>query len=433
MITEPFFFYSWWLIINGCTHYLELHFLLCIANRPDRSSIIPWLIITSGLTLFSTRNHVSGMFFFHMVLLLLFAKYILRLSWNTISAPIAILFTLHTFLEGFSALILSYLSSNLILDEKWTVIQIFLSALPPLLLFVLLSCIKRKYSTALWHPLSSCLYILLLPCAFLVLSIRYGLRLDTPGFASYLSSFGKNAAYTILFLMTAAFLLFLLILSVFGKMIALTEQNQTMALLSKELEGQKAYIQEAEKRQEQYASFRHDLDNHLLVLTGFLQEENYKEARKYAKKLYKKNHSFLISPDAGSPALNVLLREKLSFAKQNGIEVQCHVRVPKTFFADPMDLCVIFSNLLDNAIHACMNESSENRHLSISTRTKAHFLVIEETNTTSFSSPVTPGIGLRNIQILAEKYQGAVEFEKENGRFRITVLLCSPIRPSAKQ
>lgn len=90
-----------------------------------------------------------------------------------------------------------------------------------------------------------------------------------------------------------------------------------------------------------------------------------------------------------------------------------------------MDLCIIFSNLLDNAIHACMNESPENRHFSIFTKVKAQFLIIEETNATSDSSPITPGIGLHNVQILAEKYQGTMDFENKNGIFRITVLLCS--------
>lgn len=431
MTTTPFFFYIWWLIINGCTYYLELSFLLRITCCSNKISMVPWLILSSSLTLFSIENQITGMFFLHMVLLSLFAKGILKLSWNHISAPIAILFTIHTFLEGFSALVLSYLASNLRLDRNEAFIQLLFSALSPLLLFLLLLYIGRKYSASLRHPLSSCLYILFLPCAFLILSIRYGLRLDSSDFAKYLSSLGQNTSFTILILMAAAFLLFLLILGVFHKMITLTEQNQTMRLLSEQLKRQKTYIQEAEKRQEQYACFRHDLDNHLLVLTGFLQEENYKEAKKYARKLYKKNHSFLISITTGSPALDILIREKLSFAKQNNIDIHCNVRIPKTFYANPMDLCVIFSNLLDNAIHACINESPENRHFSISTKVKAQFLIIEETNATSDSSPITPGIGLHNVQILAEKYQGAMDFENKNGIFRITVLLCSPSDASA--
>lgn len=118
MLTEPFFFYNWWLIVNGCTHYLELHFLLSITNCPKRSSMVSWLIISSSLTLFSMKSQITGMFFFHMILLLLFTKIILKLSLNCISAPIAILFTIHTFLEGFSSLILSCLSANLRTGEN---------------------------------------------------------------------------------------------------------------------------------------------------------------------------------------------------------------------------------------------------------------------------------------------------------------------------
>lgn len=135
----------------------------------------------------------------------------------------------------------------------------------------------------------------------------------------------------------------------------------------------------------------------------------------------------------GSPALDILLREKISFAKKNGIEVHCDVQIPKAFYADPMDLCAIFSNLMDNAIHACMNEPHQNRHPIISTKSKAHFLIIEETNSASLSTPILPGIGLRNVQALAEKYQGTVEFESGTGSFRITILLCSLPKPLTEQ
>lgn len=127
----------------------------------------------------------------------------------------------------------------------------------------------------------------------------------------------------------------------------------------------------------------------------------------------------------GKPILDVLLKEKLSYAKRSHIVVSHDVSVPANFTIEDMDLCVLFSNILDNAITACIDGTQEEKVLSLSAKAKSQFLVVEAINTTSASQPIIWGTGLMNIQHMTEKYHGTMETELNNGKFRISVLLCS--------
>ena len=96
------------------------------------------------------------------------------------------------------------------------------------------------------------------------------------------------------------------------------------------------------------------------------------------------------------------------------------------FNIDDMDLCVLFSNILDNAITACIEGDVRGTvAISICQSKNHNFLIVEAVNTTSATKAIVFGTGLMNIQHIAEKYHGTMETELSNQRFRISVLLCS--------
>lgn len=63
------------------------------------------------------------------------------------------------------------------------------------------------------------------------------------------------------------------------------------------------------------------------------------------------------------------------------------------------------------------------------------FLSIEATNPAPSTTMPSPGTGLRNIFRAAEKYQGTTEISTDNGRFRLSVLLClmTDVPPDTKR
>lgn len=451
-MSETIWFAVGCLLINGIMDYLSLDFLLSTqtenalvhndakdiygiqtaekqaVSTPVCIYALLWLALGGLLTLLALYLQFPGMLPVHMLLLLIFARCIWKIALADAAAPIAILFTLYTFIEGFSAIVMSCISANIELCFPGTYVQFSLSLALAFLFSLTLRFIRKTCASALHRPLASCLYLLLIPCALMIFLIRCGLRLDSSAFEEYLSAFNRPATLTALLGMAAAVILFSLTLHIFCKIIRFTEQEQAAALLAGQLQGQQTYIEEARKRNEQYTALRHDLNNHLLVLSGLLNEEKYEAAKKYAQKLSKNSFPLSVPPTTDRAALDILLNEKLSHARRNGIQTSCSVYIPQNLPIDDMDLCVIFSNILDNAIDACRNTEDAEKALSINTKTRSHFLLIESTNTTALQQDIKPGTGLGNIRRMTEKYQGTAEIANADGRFRISILLC----PAAK-
>ena len=391
----------------------------------DRKYILIWLVINVFLTIIVTALQISGTFWLEILLLIVYVLIFLKIRLQNMLAPIAILFTIRTFMEGFTAVLTAYASKHWKLSFDSIVIQMLISLFFDIIFLLMIQWIQRKFLFSLQKSISSYLYVLLLPCALIVLAIRYGLRLDHVILEEYLSSFHLEVSLTVLFLMISAVIIFFIMLEIFCKVVQIVDQETEITLLTSQVAGQQIYLEEAKERNEQYAAFQHDIKNHLLVLSGLMKCGKYKAAEQYANKLQTSCRFITFSVFTGNLILDTLLKEKLSYAKGNKIQVDCSVQIPAQFYVDDMDLCIIFSNILDNAITACMQMEEPKRILRISTKTRANFLVIESINSVAISKPIEMGIGLRNIENIAKKYQGITEIKNVNETFQIRVLLCS--------
>lgn len=186
-------FYAWWLLVNGFVYYSELHFISPAVRQKVDKTIISWLIINTILTIVTMYYQLSGMLFIHIALLYVFTVAVLKIYWVDSIAPITIILTLNTFTEGFSALFMSFIASNVTSMRAGILIQALISFLLAVLFYRSLIFISKRYLITVHQEISSYLYILLLPCVFFILIIRYGLRLDSHDYESYLSGFGVGA------------------------------------------------------------------------------------------------------------------------------------------------------------------------------------------------------------------------------------------------
>jgi len=418
-------FCIWCVLENSFVNYFIFDFLLCVAQKNGRRYLPVWLIVNGLITLTATVLQLPGAFVVHVLILFVFAKVAFKIRGSKLVVPITIIFTFYTFVEGYSVFIMSWLSSNFNSPTGGRLEQVLIPLLLDTLFFCALQIIKKRYSPMLRQQILSYLYVLLLPCAMIILSIRYGLKLDSRNFERYLSPLGVNGRLVVLMTMLTAVIIVFVMIEFFFKIIQLTKHEKAAALLQSQLNGQKIYIEEAKKRNELYSSFQHDIHNHLLVISGLLHDKMFSQAEQYTDKLHISCGALLMGVSTGKTVLNVLMKEKLSYAKRNHIAVTHNVTIPENFSIDDLDLCVLFSNILDNAITACIEITQGERLLSISARVRSAFLIVEAVNSTSATKPVTIGTGLLNIQRITEKYHGTMETELSNGRFRISVLLCS--------
>lgn len=192
--------------------------------------------------------------------------------------------------------------------------------------------------------------------------------------------------------------------------------------LTQAAQAQKTYIAEARLRDERTAAFRHDVKNHLSVLSGLLGGGRLEEGRAYLKRLEGISAALSFPYQTGNPVVDILLGEKLGLAEAEGIGAEVSLCLPAPWGVDDLDLCVIAANALDNAVSACRSVQGE-RRIRVSGERQGDFYLLVFENSCPDGPLPPPGTGLSNIKAAAEKYRGAMLAEQKDGRFSLSVLL----------
>lgn len=200
------------------------------------------------------------------------------------------------------------------------------------------------------------------------------------------------------------------------------EAQAALASLTQAAEAQKIYLAEAQTRYAQTRAFRHDLQNHLAVLGGLLHIGNIDESCDYLQKLAAASGSLSFPCHTGNPVADVLLSEKLGIAKAKGIAAELSLTLPESIGIDPLDLCVILANALDNALHACEAVCGE-KWIRIRGMRQGDFYLLSFENS-CVPGPAPPmGTGLSNIRAAVEKYGGTMQTEKRGAVYSLDLLL----------
>lgn len=230
--------------------------------------------------------------------------------------------------------------------------------------------------------------------------------------------------YEVLILTVTAFLCICTVLFTYEKTMKQMESENERTLLCAQISAQENYVAEAKQKYEATKAFRHDFNNHILALKGLIDRGDIGKAAAYLERFDQINREITFSVRTGNGVVDTLLGEKLSYASQIGIHTQCDVTVPATVKIDDFDLCAIFANAIDNAIRACSSIESGEKMIDVVAKPNKNFFVIDMINSYQAGKvPKGSGMGLPTINIIAEKYQGAVEIFDEDGIFRISVIL----------
>lgn len=119
-----------------------------------------------------------------------------------------------------------------------------------------------------------------------------------------------------------------------------------------------------------------------------------------------------------------MVGNKLGIAKNSGIDVDCSLRLPYPCFVRDIDFCIVLSNALDNAIHACRNMcGTAEKYIRVTGRIQGDFILLEIENSYEGKGLVKTGTGLSNIKKTAEKYHGAMDIKTQGTSFNLSVLL----------
>ena len=188
------------------------------------------------------------------------------------------------------------------------------------------------------------------------------------------------------------------------------------------------YVEEAKTRYEHTKSFRHDIKNHITVVSELLQSGKWKQALDYVGDMEEMTAEMSFPYSTNNPVVDILLGNKLGIAKSNEIEVDCSLALPYPCPIRDIDFCIILSNALDNAICACKNidkniRKDTGKYIHVTGNIQGDFVLIEVENSFDIKQMFEEGTGLSNIRKVAEKYHGAVSVRIEEKAVLVSVLL----------
>jgi hypothetical protein len=142
----------------------------------------------------------------------------------------------------------------------------------------------------------------------------------------------------------------------------------------------------------------------------------------------------------GNNALDTILTAKTLYCQNNWIELTSVAEGEALSFMEPMDIAVLFGNILDNAIESVSKiEHKERRLIHLAVARQKGFLRIRVENCcdeepklegeniiTSKSDKRYHGFGVKSIKNTVKKYGGTTDIETNNGWFEIRILIPIP-------
>lgn len=109
-------------------------------------------------------------------------------------------------------------------------------------------------------------------------------------------------------------------------------------------------------------SQRHDYLNHMQIVYGMAELEEYRELRDYLEPVYRDMMKTGKALRTSVPAVNALLMAKMGEAEAAHIDFYVEVKSDlKKLKIEPWELCKVLSNLIDNAITALSEKETDRK------------------------------------------------------------------------
>lgn len=124
--------------------------------------------------------------------------------------------------------------------------------------------------------------------------------------------------------------------------------------------------------------------------------------------------------------MNAVLSEKEAECARLGIRLEAELNLPSELEVEPLELCSIFSNLMDNAIRGCGKSGIEQPVIRLATRLDGEYLFIKSENP-SLPPGDAPefghGYGTKILGRIAADHGGDYTGSYEDGIYRAVVCL----------
>lgn len=196
------------------------------------------------------------------------------------------------------------------------------------------------------------------------------------------------------------------------------------------MELERAHYQAVETRREEMARIRHDFNNQLAVIGQLVRKGNDEDAQQMITQLAAEIGRTRENYYCGIPVVDAVLTEKGHVCEEAGIRLEPELALPEDLAVEPIHLCSIFSNLLDNAIRGAGESQVKEPVISLKSRNEGDYVFICVVNPSAPPRGIAEkptadghGYGTRILADLAQRYGGGYRGRYEDGKFTALVSL----------
>ncbi len=278
--------------------------------------------------------------------------------------------------------------------------------------------LKKEHFKIIWHEII--FYIFLV--SFEVSIFAY---------FSYVTH-SRSSGFLMLLIMIGFLLLDLYIIYIFNKISHLREKEHQTELMNQRERMQLQMYHELQKMYQTTCEAAHDINRHISALKTWISGESDKKAEKYLSDLSDTAKQLQPRIRNQNEILEIILNTISSTCEKEQIQLDMDIEDFSMKFISDMDITTIFSNLLDNAVDACMEIENAPKTIQIVLCQKMGLIALRITNTCICREEELPekwhstkknhtGIGLSNVQKTVEKYEGVVSVKTKQEIFQVSV------------
>ena len=220
-----------------------------------------------------------------------------------------------------------------------------------------------------------------------------------------------------------------------GKTLQNQENQHNYTLLKEQAKSWIKQVEELSQNEKQISILRHDMRHKINIVSQLVEEGHYGEALNVLDNTDKELEKSRPEKYCENIYINSVLIMHRRTAQDNRISISYNIDIPEEISVNVYELSVVMSNLIENAINACVKiPDYSDRYIKVKARSTENNLVLEIVNsciakaeTDKNGMPVTDreghGIGVISVETFVNKYNGMLDFMAEEDRFTARVLV----------
>ena len=270
------------------------------------------------------------------------------------------------------------------------------------------------------------------PIHFLLISIL--LPISSILMIIQITSIGEINVWNVVFIIITLFLINALVIVLYDSFSLLYEKQLKAAVVEQERQYYYHQCELMKKTADDVRDFRHDMKNHIMIIQEMVDKNKIDEACNYLHSLSSRVKLIeTVYAATGNIVIDSIINYKLTNMIGENWNICVEATVPTELPIEIVDLSIILTNLLDNALHALKQINRGDLSIRINYRKDILFIIIQNSYNGNLryenGELITTkceeghGRGLKLVEKAVDKYDGLLKLSHSETKFSAEVLL----------